>query len=194
MKHTKLFLLLLSALLSVTAASAQNFTDAADLPVKKRTKLEQENRQIIFSNFEKFNRGDTAAAADDWSDDLTNHGEKVGRSGIKMVLDDIIRTFPDAKLEIQSIVVDGDMAVVRTLFTGTHRGVGRLPVNGGMLIGVEPTGKSFAVNHIHSFRLRDRKIIAHWATRDDVEMMRQLGLEIEIKAKVGASNTPSSEK
>jgi predicted ester cyclase len=188
MKHTKLFLLLLLALLTVSGASAQSLTDAKELPVKKRTKMERENRQIIFSNFEKFNRGDTTSAADDWSDDLTNHGEKVGRSGIKMVLDDIIRTFPDAKLEIQSLVVDGDMAVVRTLFTGTHRGVGQLPVNGGMLIGVEPTGKSFAVNHIHWFRLRDRRIVAHWATRDDVEMMRQLGLPLEIKSKAVVSD------
>jgi predicted ester cyclase len=133
-------------------------------------------------NFEKFNRGDTVAAAEDWSEEITNHGEKVGRSGIKMVLDDLLRTFPDAKFDIQNAVVDGDMVVIRALFKGTHRGTGQLPVNGGMLVGVEPTGKSFQVNHIHWFRLRDGKIVAHYAARDDIEMMRQLGLAPEITA------------
>jgi predicted ester cyclase len=98
-----------------------------------------------------------------------------------MVLDDIKATFPDARFDIQSAVVDGEMVVVRGLFMGTHRGKGKLPVNGGMLIGVEPTGKSFAVNHIHWFRIRDGKIVAHYATRDDIEMMKQLGLPPEIK-------------
>ena len=93
-----------------------------------------------------------------------------------MVLEDMIRTFPDVKLEIQNLVASGETVVVRAIFKGTHRGKGRLPVNGGMLVGVEPTGKSFSVTHIHWFHLRDGKIVAHYATRDDIEMMRQLGL------------------
>ena len=167
---------------SVIEISAQRNGEKAEVSPKQKTKVEQENRKIILLNFEKFNRGDTAAAAEDWSKDLTNHGEKVGRSGIKMVLDDIFRTFPDAKLEVQNAVVDGDMVVVRALFKGTHRGKGVLPVNGGMLVGVEPTGKSFAVSHIHWFHLRDRQIIAHYANRDDIDMMRQLGLSPEIRS------------
>ena len=182
MKYTKLFLLFTFAiLLTGFEVSAQKHGEGAEVAPKLKTKTEQENRKVILLNFEKFNRGDTAAAAEDWSEDLTNHGEKVGRSGIKMVLDDIFRTFPDAQLEVQNAVVDGDMVVVRAVFKGTHRGKGLLPVNGGMLVGVEPTGKSFAVSHIHWFRLRDGKITAHYANRDDIEMMKQLGLSPEIK-------------
>jgi predicted ester cyclase len=183
MKYTKLFLLFTLAILTCVEISAQKNGEAAEVSPKLKTKTEQENRKVILLNFEKFNRGETAAAAEDWSEEITNHGEKVGRSGIKAVLDDILRTFPDAKFEIQNAVVDGEMVVVRTIFKGTHRGKGILPVNGGMLVGVEPTGKSFAVSHIHWFRLRDGKIIAHYATRDDIEMMRQLGLPPEIKAR-----------
>lgn len=184
MKHTKLFLLFaIAILLTGIEISAQDVVDGRPMSAEQKAKIERENRLTIVSNFEKFNRGETGKASEDWSEDLTNHGEKVGRAGIKMVLEDIIRTFPDAKLEIQNLVVDGETVVVRAQFTGTHRGKGRLPVNGGMLVGVEPTGKSFSVTHIHWFRLRDRQIIAHYATRDDIEMMRQLGLVPEIGQK-----------
>ncbi len=45
-----------------------------------------------------------------------------------------------------------------------------------MLVGVEPTGKRFEVSHIHWYTLRDGKIVEHYANRDDLGMMRQLGL------------------
>ncbi|HKP70380.1 MAG TPA: ester cyclase, partial [Pyrinomonadaceae bacterium] len=165
---------------SLIEVCAQGNADGAEVLPKRKTKAEQENRKIILFNFEKFNRGDTTAAAEDWSEDISNHGQKVGRSGIKMVLDDLFRTFPDARFDVQNAAVDGEMVVVRALFRGTHRGKGQLPVNGGMLVGVEPTGKSFAVEHSHWFRVRDGKIIEHYATRDDIGMMQQLGLSPQV--------------
>jgi predicted ester cyclase len=45
-----------------------------------------------------------------------------------------------------------------------------------MLVGVQPTQKHFEVQHIHWYKLRDGKIVAHTANRDDIGMMRQLGL------------------
>ncbi len=93
-----------------------------------------------------------------------------------MVLEDIYATFPDWKFEIEDIVEAGDSVIVRTIVTGTHLGRGEIPVNGGMLVGVEPTGKSFEVQHIHWYKLRDGKICEHYANRDDLAMMQQLGL------------------
>ena len=49
-------------------------------------------------------------------------------------------------------------------------------MNGGMLVGVQPTGKRFEVSHIHWYTLRDGKIVEHYANRDDLGMMQQLGL------------------
>ena len=50
---------------------------------------------------------------------------------------DIQQTFPDVKLETIDVVAEGDWVVERGYFSGTHRGVGKLPVNGGLLAGVE---------------------------------------------------------
>ena len=55
-------------------------------------------------------------------------------------------------------------------------GTSRYHVDGGMLVGVNPTGRTFEVQHIHMYRVLGGKIAEHFANRDDVGMMRQLGL------------------
>jgi predicted ester cyclase len=49
-------------------------------------------------------------------------------------------------------------------------------VNGGLLVGVPPSGKHFQVHHIHMYRIINNKITDHYANRDDIGMMQQLGL------------------
>jgi predicted ester cyclase len=61
--------------------------------------------------------------------------------------------------------------------TGTHRGQPTVrEAFSGMLNDVAPTGKSVKVLQFHSFCLRDGKITAHAAVRDDMGMVQQLGL------------------
>jgi len=45
-----------------------------------------------------------------------------------------------------------------------------------MLIGVQPTGRTFEVQHIHMYWVLDGKIAEQFANRYNVGMMRQLGL------------------
>jgi predicted ester cyclase len=46
----------------------------------------------------------------------------------------------------------------------------------GMPVGAAPTGKSFEVSHIHWQTLQGGQIVEHYANRDDLGMLRQLGL------------------
>lgn len=39
-----------------------------------------------------------------------------------------------------------------------------------------PKGKRIAVELVHIFRIRDGEIIEHWAVRDDLGLMKQLGV------------------
>jgi steroid delta-isomerase-like uncharacterized protein len=134
------------------------------------------NLSLVQQYHEAFNSGDMNAAAEFFAEDSRNHGRQVGRAGVRAVLNDIQSTFPDVQVTILNSVVDGEWVVVRYTFSGTHRGVGRLPVSGGMLVGVPPTGRHFEVQHIHMFQVRNGKIIEHFANRDDLGMMQQLGL------------------
>jgi predicted ester cyclase len=43
-------------------------------------------------------------------------------------------------------------------------------------VGKAPTGKEYAVEHIHIWRLQDGKVIEHWSVRDDLGKALQLGL------------------
>lgn len=73
------------------------------------------------------------------------------------------------------MALEGDNVIVRCRVSGTHRGIGRLPLNGGKLVGVEPSGKSFEVQHIHWHKIRDGQFVDHYAGRDDLKMLSQLG-------------------
>lgn len=127
------------------------------------------NRRIAERFNEAFNRGDLDAAASCFAEDCQNHGRKVGRAGVRT-------DFPDARLTTLNSVAEGEWVVVRCTYSGTHRGMSRFPVDGGMLVGVQPTGRTFEVQHIHMYRVLEGKIAEHFANRDDVGMMRQLGL------------------
>lgn len=138
------------------------------------TDTEERNLAVVHAWVEAWNRRDFDAATAMLSEDFSNHGRRVGKSDI--VMRDILTTFPDQRLEIQKIVATGDDVIFRAKVTATHLGVGRLPVDGGMLVGVPPTGKTYSNQHIHWFTLKDGLIVEHRANRDDITMMVQLGL------------------
>lgn len=138
--------------------------------------ITEANRRLAQQFNEAFNRGDLDAAANCFAEDCQNHGRQVGRAGVRKVLGEIKTNFPDAKLTALNSVAEGEWVVLRCAYSGTHRGMSHFPVDGGMLVGVEPTGRSFEVQHIHMFRMLDGKIAEHFANRDDIGMMRQIGL------------------
>jgi predicted ester cyclase len=138
--------------------------------------ITETNRSIAEQFNGAFNRGDLDAAASFFAEDCQNHGRKVGRAGMRKVLGEIKTNFPDARLTTLTSVAEGEWVVVRCTYSGTHRGSSSVPVDGGMLVGVQPTGRAFEVQHIHMYRVLDGKIAEHFANRDDVGMMRQLGL------------------
>ena|SRR5688572_13322938 len=134
------------------------------------------NEAVIRENLEKVNRGDAHGAASDWSENAQTFGRSMGRAGVQSILEDTLATFPDYHMEIAELVAADDVVVIRCNVTGTHRGISKLRVNGGMLVGLEPTGKRHETAHIHWYTLRDGKIVQQYATRDEQSMMRQLGL------------------
>jgi predicted ester cyclase len=139
-----------------------------------------ENERIVRALHDAFNRHDFETAARFVAPDARNHGEVVGRQGFQFVWNTIATRSPDVKLEILTLVASDEWVVTRNLYSGTHAGVQGIPVDGGFLMGVEPTNKRFSVQHIHMYRLQDGLITEHWANRDDISMMEQLGLPLQI--------------
>ena len=175
-KHVQ-YAALLVALVAIGISSAESAQSLSET---------ERNRQVVTTFHELMNRGEWKEAADLFAPDVRHHiswrgvdkDEVIvsGRTTLLENTEDIFRTFPDWKMEIVSMVADGDSVVVRCRVSGTHRGMGTKRVNGGFLVGVQPTGKRFQVQQMHWYVLRDGKITDHFASRDDLGMTQQLGL------------------
>jgi steroid delta-isomerase-like uncharacterized protein len=150
-----------------------------------QTSETERNREIVKRWFDLINRGEWRQAAEVFAPDVQHHlgnwqtGTEAivrGRQVLIDNLEDIYRTFPDWKMEIVETVAEGDSVVVRCRVSGTHKGVEQRRINGGLLVGVPPTGKHFVVQHIHWFKVRNGQIAEHATSRDDLGMTQQLGL------------------
>ena len=95
-------------------------------------------------------------------------GRVPGPSTMRQTAQFIIDQFPDVVMTIESIIAEGDVVAVRLTARGTSLG----PV-GGML---PPTGRSFSAGQCHWFRVEDGKLAEHWAVRDDLSAMLQIGV------------------
>jgi predicted ester cyclase len=59
---------------------------------------------------------------------------------------------------IEDMIAEGDKVVTRWLAKGTHN---------GDLMGSKPTGNKISVSATVIDRIKDGKVIEHWANRDD---------------------------
>jgi predicted ester cyclase len=78
--------------------------------------------------------------------------------------------------EIHEVVVERDLVVVHCTMSGQHAGDFVTYTEDGAVGDVfPPTGKRFATTQSHWFRVRDGKVVEHWANRDDLGTAQQLG-------------------
>lgn len=77
------------------------------------------------------------------------------------------QAFPDLRVTIDKILAEGELVAVRLFAEGTNTGSGN---------GLPATGKSLRISGTTFFRIVDGKIVEEWATFDQLDFMRQLGL------------------
>lgn len=104
------------------------------------------------------------------ADDFVEHeafpGLPNNREGVKGFVDMFRTAFPDMKATIDDLLVDGDKVVVRSTFSGTHK---------GSFMELAPTGKQMSVHAIDIVRFANGKVVEHWGVTDQMSMMQQLG-------------------
>lgn len=124
---------------------------------------------------ELFNRGNLEAAEDLVHPEFLNHEAAAGRppgpEGMRQTITWIRNAFSELNFTVHDVVAEGDRVVVRCDMSGRHT---------GELMGLPATGESFSVQHIHVFRIAEGKLVEHWANRDDLGCMVQLGLAPEL--------------
>jgi predicted ester cyclase len=134
----------------------------------------EDNKAIVRRFIHEGVIGGNLAVIDElFSADCINHAAvpeaRLGPEGVKRVVTGSRAAMPDQRWTHEMVVAEGDLVVIHGVRTATwhaesFRGV------------PTPSGKPIAVELVHIFRIRDGKIIEHWAVRDDLGLMKQLGV------------------
>ena len=131
----------------------------------------EENKAVVLRYVEEVWNGHDLDAIDGLvSPEYVNHAastEEYRRGGARRAVEWVLSVFPDHRFDVEDAAADGQTVALRGTMVATHE---------GELMGIGPTGRRVSAQQSHWFRVADGKITKHWAVRDDLGMMRQLGI------------------
>jgi predicted ester cyclase len=119
------------------------------------------------------NAHDVAAYDDILTPGYTYHGvpslgdATLDREGQKAFVAELFAGFPDTRIEVHQVLVDGDHVALRQTWSGTHTGAA---------MGAEPTGNALAVEILLILRLEGDRVAEEWEQLDSLGVMQTLGL------------------
>ena len=120
---------------------------------------------------EVFNRGDLTVVDELVDERFVEHDPMPGmppdREGLKALVRELHRAFPDFHNDVEDRIIEGDKVVERWLCTGTHE---------GDFMGIPATHRHIEVRGMDISRLEGGRIIEHWTQVDMMAMLQQLGV------------------
>ena len=141
--------------------------------------MSEANKELVRRHFEEIFNGQTFSVCDEiMAEDYIENavapfgqsapGKVNGPQAMCATAEWLLAQFPDMHMAIEAMVSEGDTVAVRVLSEGTNLG----PLNGV----VPPTGRRFTARQSHWYRVAGGKLAEHWATREDLPTMLQLGV------------------
>jgi steroid delta-isomerase-like uncharacterized protein len=133
------------------------------------------HKQIVRRFYEElWNRGNLQVADELVSPDYVRHDLRPGEAppgpaGQKAVAQKFREAFPDVRLEVESLIAEGDLVAARWTISGTYAG----PWGG-----VAPTGRKVGFAGVNFFRIAEGKIAEIWNLRDDLGLREQVGAAV----------------
>lgn len=126
--------------------------------------------EIVLAFHEAARRRDASAL--DWvAKDFVQHAAgPQGRDGFRQTLDTLERDLDGPTTVIHRVVAEGELVVVQLTMHGRHV-ASTMP----LLHGLPPTNREIAWDFIHIWRVANDLIVEHWACRDDVGLLAQVG-------------------
>jgi len=139
----------------------------------------REPKDVVEELFRRVVARDFTAIDELVAEDLVNHAAggaddlrgPQGREGWKQILGTLTNDLGDeVTVDHHHVVAEGDLVVDHMTLHGRHRASTM-----GLLAGTEATGVPVAWTYIHIWRVVDGMVVEHWACRDDVGLLRQVG-------------------
>lgn len=126
---------------------------------------------VVREVFARLGRGDESVLDELVAEDYVNHaatpqGREGWRETIHHVASDLRRTGTD----FHHLFGDDQFACLHMSMRGVHE-ASTMP----LLVGVAVTRREVIWEYIHIFRVAEGQLAEHWACRDDVGLLRQVG-------------------
>ena len=133
--------------------------------------MSEENKAVIRRIYEEFiNQGNINTFDELVSSDFIDHEEFADlpptAEGVKQVFAMFRSAFPDLQATIHDLIAEGDKAVARATWSGSHK---------GEFMGIPASGKSVTFGVIDVFRFAGGKVVEHWGQSDELGLMQQIG-------------------
>lgn len=134
--------------------------------------MSEENKAAARRFYEEFMPQGVIDAADElFSEDFVNHAAPpdapTGRAGAHHQVEMLAKAFRDQSYDIHHLLGEGDTVAVHCTWNAVHS---------GEFMGIPATGKPIAQEQIHILRFVDGLVAEHWAVRDNLTMLRQMGI------------------
>ena len=121
--------------------------------------------------FRRSAAGDDSVLDDLVAEDMVNHAAGLqGREGLRQILETIRHDLGDTEAEHHHFIAEGELVANHVTLRGVHR-ASTMP----LLAATEPTGVEVSWTFIHIWRVVDGQIVEHWACRDDLGLLHQIG-------------------
>jgi predicted ester cyclase len=128
-------------------------------------------KEIVEELFRRNAEGDEAGSDELVDVDMVNHAAgPQGREGLRLILSIIDNDLGPITVTHHQLIGEGDLVAHHMTMSGNHRD-STMP----LLQGIEPSGAPVEWTYIHIWRVADGKIVEHWACRDDVGLLAQVG-------------------
>jgi steroid delta-isomerase-like uncharacterized protein len=107
-------------------------------------------------------------------DDYIQHNPDCpqGKAGFIQFFEEIFRGIPDFSYTMKKIICEGNIVMMYSTTTGTHR---------GEWLGCPPTGNKLNFDTVDIFRMEDGKIAEHWDVADTLKLFTRIGKAKEIR-------------
>jgi len=129
-----------------------------------------ENNKRIVETLVKtvFQKHDFSKLDEIMRDDYIQHNEDTpqGKAGFRQFFEQIFEAMPDFSYTLRKIVAEGDIVMIYSTTTATHK---------GEWLGNPPTGNKLDFNVVDIFRIEDGKIAEHWDVADTLKLFTQVG-------------------
>lgn len=131
----------------------------------------EENKAVAQQAIEAINAGDLSKLESLVTPDGVDHAVPPGmpptRDSAIQFLTMFRAAFPNLHYILEDVIAEEDRVVQRSTASGTMK---------GDFLGMPATGKSATWSEVHIVRIKDGKIVEHWASVDQLGMLQQLGL------------------